>query len=170
MAVVDLTTYKKDVTTQVPVDAIHASGADMLNIVARCTVTNGNSSGSIYRIAEVPSNFVPTGGEITCAALTGLDDVDLGLYENTENGGAVIDVDALLDGGDLTSALAQGSGLSPVSAVSLANQGKALYLLAGDVSSERQTYVLALTINANASAGGDVVVKLDLVRREYAAQ
>lgn len=168
MAVVDLTTYKKS-SSNIPVDAIHASGADMLTIVARATITSGNTAASIYRIAEIPSNFVPIGGEITCAALTGLDDVDLGLYETSEHGGAVIDVDALVNGGDLTGALAQGSGLNPVSAVSLANQGKALYLLASDVSSERQAYVLALTINKNAAASGDVVVKLNLVRREYAA-
>ena len=168
MSVVNLTTYKKS-SANIPVDAIHACGADQLYIVARATITSGNTSASIYRIAEVPSNYVPVGGEITCAALTGLDDVDLGIYETDEQGGAVIGVDALVDGGDLTSALAQGSGLNPVSAVSLANQGKALYSLAGDVSSERQAYVLALTINKNAAATGDVVVKLLLVRREYAA-
>ena len=169
MAIVDLTTYKKS-SDNIPVDAIHADGADSLYIVARATITSGNSATSIYRIAEVPSNYVPVDGEITCAALTGLDDVDLGIYETTEQGGAVLDVDALVDGGDLTSALAQGSGLNPVSAVSLANQGKSIYQLVSDVSSERQSYVLALTINKDAAATGDVVVKLKLVRREYEAQ
>jgi len=84
-------------------------------------------------------------------------------------GGAVIDVDAYLDGGDITSALARGSGLAATSAISLANQGAANYTLASDVSSERQTYVLALTINKDCAAGGDVVLVLHLVRREYAA-
>ena len=168
MAVVDLTTYKKS-SAGIPVDAIHACGADQLYVVARATITSGNTSASIYRIAEIPSNYVPVGGEITCAAITSVNDIDLGLNETTENGGAVIDVDALVDGGDVSSALAPGSGLNPVSAVTLANQGKALYLLASDVSSERQAYVLALTINKTAGASGDVVVKLMLVRREYAA-
>ena len=168
MAVVDKTTYKKS-SANIPVDAIAATGADMLSIVARAAITTGDSSTSIYRIAEVPSNFVAVSGEVTCEALTGLDDVDLGLYENTENGGAVIDVDALTDAMDLTSALVPGLGLSPVSAVAIANQDDALYTLAGDVSSERQTYTLALTINKDCSAGGAVIVKLNLVRREYAA-
>jgi len=168
MAVVDKTTYKKS-SANIPVDAIAATGADMLTIVARATITTGDSTTSIFRIAEVPSNYVPVAGEITCAALTGLDDVDLGLYENTENGGAVIDVDAYLDGGDLTAALARGSGLPATSAISLANQSSANYILASDVSSERQTYTLALTINKDCAAGGDVVVVLHLVRREYAA-
>ena len=168
MSVVDQTTYKKS-SANIPVDALHACGADQLYIVARATIVTGDNATSIYRIAEVPSNYVPVGGEITCAALTGLDDVDLGLYETDEHGGAVIDVNALVDAADVTLALAQGAGLNPVSAVSLANQGKALYALASDVSSERQAYVLALTINKDCAAGGDIVVKLALVRREYAA-
>jgi hypothetical protein len=168
MAIVDLTTYKKS-SANIPVDAIAATGADMLTIVARATITTGNSATSIYRIAEVPSNYVPVAGDVTCAALTGLDDVDLGLYENSENGGAVIGVNALADALDFTSALNPGTAVNAISNVSLANQDAALYTLASDVSSERQTYTLALTINKDCAAGGDVVVKLHLVRREYAA-
>jgi len=63
--------------------------------------------------------------------------------------------------------LAPGAGLNPISAVTIANQDSALYTLASDVSSERQAYVLALTINAAATATGTVIVRLTLVRREY---
>jgi len=167
MAVVDKTQYKT--TDNTPADAIRVSGADMLTIVAKASITNGDSSTSIYRIAEIPSNYVPVGGEITCDAITSVDDADLGLYENAENGGTVIDVDGLVDGMDISSALAPGSGLSPISAVTIANQDAALYTLASDVSSERQTYVLGLTLNKNAGATGKVVVRLNLVRREYAS-
>jgi len=167
MAVVDVTLYKN--TTNLPIDSIQSPGSDTIDIVAKIAITNGNTSASIFRIAEVPSNYVPVGGEITCSAITSLNDVDFGLYENTENGGAVIDVDALVDGGDVSSALVPGSGLSPISAVTIANQNAALYTLASDVSSERQTYVLALTTNATADADGTIIVRLKLVRREYAA-
>ncbi|MCK5602420.1 hypothetical protein KAR91_11135 [Candidatus Pacearchaeota archaeon] len=167
MAVIDVTLYKN--TTGIPIDAVQSPGADSIDIVAKIAITNGNTSASIFRIAEVPSNYIPVGGEITCSAITSLDDVDLGLYENAENGGAVIDVDALLDGGDVSSALVPGSGLSPISAVAIANQNAALYSLASDVSSERQPYVLALTTNATAGADGTIIVRLKLVRREYAA-
>ena len=165
MAVVDKTTYKS--TTNLPIDAVTVGGADMLYVLASFPITNGDSIASIYRIAEIPSNYIPVGGEITCDAITSVNDADLGLYETTENGGAVIDVDALMDGGDLSSALAPGSGLSPISAVTIANQDAALYTLASDVSSERQAYTLALTINAAATATGTVIVRLILVRREY---
>ena len=169
MAVVDVTLYKN--TTNIPIDAVAVAGqgGGTLDIVAKIAITNGNTSASIFRICEVPSNFIPVGGEITCSAITSLNDVDLGLYENAENGGAVIDVDALLDGGDVSSALVPGSGLSPISAVTIANQNAALYTLASDVCSERQTYTLALTTNATAGADGTIIVRLKLVRREYAA-
>ena len=169
MAVVDNTLYKN--STNLPIDAVAVAGqgGGVLEIVAKIPMLATDDSGSIYRICEVPSNFIPVGGEITCDALTTLTDADLGLYENAENGGAVIDVDALVDGADLHLALAPGAGLSPISAVTIANQNAALYTLAGDVSSERQTYVLALTTNANCDAAGSVIVRLKLVRREYAA-
>jgi len=167
MAVVDLTTYKS--TDNTPIDAVTVAGADSLMVVAKGTITDTNSIASIYRLAEIPSNYIPVSGEITCDAITSVNDADLGLYETEEHGGAVIDVDALMDGGDLSSALAPGAGLSPISAVTIANQNKALYLLASDVSSERQTYVLALTINAAATATGSFIVRLHLVRREYAS-
>ena len=166
MAVVDKRIYVT--TDNTPVDAVAVAGADTLDIVAKIAITSGDSATSIYRIAEVPSNYIPVGGEITCSAVTGVNDADLGLYETSEQGDTVIDVDALVDGADLTSALAPGSGLSPISAVTIANQNAALYTLASDVCSERQAYVLALTINADASADGTVIVRLKLVRREYA--
>ena len=166
MAVVDKTTYKKS-SSGIPVDAIQACGTDVLYVLASFPITDGDSIASIYRIAEIPSNYVPVGGEITCDAITSVNDADLGLYETDEHGGAVIDVDALVDGADLSSALAPGSGLSPISAVTIANQDAALYTLASDVSGERQAYVLALTINAAATATGTVIVRLILARREY---
>ena len=167
MAVVDNRIYVS--TDNTPIDAVAVAGADTLDIVAKVPITSGDSSSSIYRIAEVPSNYIPVGGEITCDAITGLDDVDLGIYENAEHGDGVLDVDALVDGMNISSALAPGSGLSPISAITIANQNKALYGLVSDVSSERQTYVLALTINKDAAATGSVIVRLRLVRREYAS-
>ena len=167
MAVVDTTFYKN--TTGIPIDSIQSPGSDTIDIVAKIAIPDAASITSIFRICEVPSNYVVVGGEITCSAITSMNDNDLGIYENAENGGGVLDVDALVDGGDLSSALVPGSGLSPISAVTIANQNAALYSLVSDVSSERQTYVIALTINAAATAAGTVVIRLKLVRREYAA-
>jgi len=166
MAQVDRRSYVT--TDNTPIDAITVAGADSLDIVAVVPILSTDDADSIYRIAEVPSNFVPVGGEITCSAITGMTSVDLGLYENAENGDTVIGKALLVSAADVSSALAPGAGLSPISAVAIANQGAALYTLAGDVSSERQTYVLALTTNADPAADGTIVVRLRLVRREYA--
>jgi len=168
MAVVDNRVYVT--TDNTPISAVAVGGADVLEIVASIPMLSTDDSGSIYRIAEVPSNYIPVGGEITCDALTSLSDVDLGLYETAAQGNGVIDVDALVNGMDLSSALAPGSGLSPISAVTIANQNQPLFILANDgdadVSGERQSYVLALTTNTNNDANGSVVVRIKLVRRE----
>ena len=166
MAQVDRRIYVT--TDNTPVDSIAVAGADSLDIVAKVSVLSTDDADSIYRICEVPSNYVPVGGEVTCSAITGMNSVDLGIYENAENGDTVIDVDALMAAADFSSALAPGSGLSPISAIAIANQNAALYTLASDVSSERQTYVLAFKTNADPAADGTILVRLRLVRREYA--
>lgn len=167
MAVVDLTQYKN--TTNLPIDAVAVAGVDSLEIVALIPITSGDSIGSIYRFAEIPGNFIPVSGEITCDAITSVNDVDIGIYETTEHGDGVLSVDALLNGGDLSSALLPGGGISPVSAVAIGDQNKALYLLASDVSGERQNYVLGLFLNAAATGNGTAVIRLKLVRRQYEA-
>jgi len=171
MALVDRTSYLKDATTQLPIDAVAVAGAggDTLDIVAKVPILATDDADSIYRFCEVPSNFIPVGGEITCSAITGMNSVDLGIYENPENGGAVIDVDALAGSLDMSSALAPGAGHSPIKGLVIANQNAALYTLAGDVSGERQTYTLAFKTNADPAANGTIIVRLKLVRREYAA-
>jgi len=167
MAVVDKRQYVT--TDNSPTDAVQASGADTINIIAKASITSGDTTASIYRIAEVPASFVLMGGEITCDAIVDVDDADLGLYENEQNGDTVIDADAFVDGMDIHAAKVPGAGYSPLSAVTIANQDAAFYTIAGDASGERQTYVIGLKINKTAGATGVVVVRLKLVRREYAS-
>ncbi len=167
MAVVDKRQYVT--TDNTPADALRVSGADSIEIVATASITSGDTSASIYRIAELPANYVPVWGQLVTAGITSLADVDLGLYETAEHGNAVIDVDALVDGVDISSAIVMADNSSAIAAISAANQAAALYTLASDTSSERQSYVLALTLNDTAGATGTLVVKLRLVRREYAS-
>ena len=171
MAIVDRTSYLKSVTTQLPIDAVTVAGqgGGILEIVAKVPILATDDADSIYRFCEVPSNFIPVGGEITCSAITGMSSVSLGIYENPENGGTLIDATALTSAQDFSSALAPGAGLSPIANVAIANQNAALYTLAGDVSGERQTYTLAFKTNADPAANGTIIVRLRLVRREYAA-
>ena len=171
MAVVDRTSYLKSATTQYPIDAVTVAGqgGGILEIVAKVPILATDDANSLYRICEVPSNFIPVGGEVTCSAITGASSWSLGIYENPENGGALIDGTALIAADDYSSALAPGAGKSPISNVAIANQNAAFYTLASDVSSERQTYTLVLKSNADPAADGTVVVRLRLVRREYAA-
>lgn len=141
------------------------SGSDEIVIVAQIAITNGDGAGSIYRIGQVPSNYIPVEGEINCEAITGLTDADLGLYETDEHGGAVLDKDLLVDGVDLSSALVPGAGHDALKSIGVTNIGKRLCDIStiADGSAERQSYMLALTAVAAPGATGVVAVRLRLV-------
>lgn len=146
-----------------PVKAIKITGVDSIEIVAEIDFTSGEGAGSIYRIAQIPANYVPVWGELNCEAVTSASDNDLGLYETDAQGGAVIDKDCLLDGGDLSSALAIGSGLNPIRDLGTLNIGKTLRELASDGISERQAYTLALTANAGPAATKKAFLRMRFV-------
>lgn len=141
------------------------SGADVIEIVAQIEITNGDGAGSIYRIGQVPSNYIPIGGEINCEAVTSLNDADLGLYETDEHGGGVLDKDCFVDGVDLSSALVPGSGHDALKSIGVTEIGKRLCDLANIAqgAGERQSYMLALTANAAPGATKVVTVRMRLV-------
>lgn len=146
------------------VKAHKIAGTDQIIVLAKASITSGDSIGSIYRLAQIPIGYIPVGGEITTAGITDLTDVDLGIYKDAEKGGAEIDKDMLVNGVDLSSAKAIGSGVNPLKDYGTANQQKTLAEVASLGFAELQTCVLALTINAAAGATGDIYVKLILAR------
>lgn len=56
-------------------------------------VTNGDSIASTFRLCEVPSNARINSIRLFCDAITSAA-ADVGLYQTTVNGGAVVDADA----------------------------------------------------------------------------
>lgn len=146
-----------------PVKAYKVSGVDSIEIVAEIDLTNGDGAGSIYRIAQIPANYVPVWGELNCEAITSANDNDLGLYETDAQGGAVIDKDCFIDGGDLSSALAIGSGINAIKDLTTLKLGDTLASLAGDGASERQAYTLALTANAGPTATKKAFLRMRFV-------
>lgn len=161
MAVVDVLGYDNS-TTSIK-KSVAASGAQLLAINATVPVTSGDSITSVYRIAQVPSNYVPFTGMVTTAGIASMDDCDFGLYNTAADGGAVVDADLLADGVNLSGAVTIASPQNLFQTVTAANFGKTLAVLAGDLSSEFQTYDLAMTINAAAGATGSVNVRALLV-------
>jgi hypothetical protein len=158
MAVVDKKMY--DSTA---IKAVKFGGSDAIHIVSVIPITDGDSIASIFRLAQIPSNYIPVWGEVNCEAITSLTDADLGFYLDDEKGGAVKDVDALLDGGDLSSALVPGAGHDALKSIGVPNIGKTVAELLEDNAAKYQSYTLALTLNAAAGATKIATVRMIFV-------
>jgi len=145
-------------------DALEVGGSDVISFVSSFTITNGDSIGSIYEIANVPSGYVPIQIQLNSAAVASCNDTDIGLYETEAEGGAVIDENILADALDFSAGIAIGSELNCLKDLTVAKIGYTFSQIAGDVTGERQSYTLAATINVAATGTGKVYVRGILVR------
>jgi hypothetical protein len=123
-------------------------------------VAAADSDTSIYRLFKgVNPELIPIKIDIFNDAITAGSVYDLGFYESLEAGGAVIDADALMVDGDLSSAHASGSPLSGMKDVDPANLLKRVYELAGHTFATKKTsYDIALTADTVGTGAGTVTV------------
>ncbi len=161
MAVVDKELYGDDkAAADTIVSAFKHSGVDALFIQTKFEITSGDSATSIYRFAQVPSNYIPYDIKLNCETLTNVSDIDIGLYETQQHSaGMVLDKDIFLDGADISGGKAIGSEQNCMTTLSIDNHGKQFYALVSSKSGTRQAYDLALTMNTLASATGTVMVR-----------
>jgi len=86
----------------------HLRGGVIHTAVATFELSSGDSIGSTYRICEVPSNAIIDritywSDAITSAAM------DVGLFQTTENGGALVDIDAYASAVTIATAIVLGT-------------------------------------------------------------
>jgi len=117
-----------------------------------------DDNGSIFKLVRLPANAIMSDLKINCDAITGMTDVDLGLYD--EDGVTAADVDCYMDGADIAAGQAIGSEENGLAAVDVADLGKKAWEIAGDTISNKQgSYVLALTANTMGSGVGTITVR-----------
>jgi hypothetical protein len=127
-----------------------------------------NATGDVIRILKnVPATMVLLNCYIANDAITGLNDVDLGLY--LPDFGAVVDKDCFADGIDLSSGhatLAPGTALNGLVTVNADSLHKAIRDINAVViaAGEYKFYDLALTFNAEPTAGGTVTIDLEFAQ------
>lgn len=138
-------------------------GSDTLDLMAIVPIASGAEVGSIYRLFQVPSSYVPFQGWLNTTAITDATDADLGLYLTAEDGGTVKEVDIFLNGQSLAVAKDTGSEVSALTGLGYANLGSNLATLADDYVNEYAVYDVALTLNAQPSTSGTVVVRMSFV-------
>jgi len=157
MAATNLVAYAEDTINR----ASQSSGADALFINKSFTVTTGAEANSTYRIAQIPAGYVPFLGFITTAGIAGLTDCDLGVYLPAIQGGTVVDLDAFVDGVNLSGAVTIASPSNIFSAMTPTTLESRIHELSAiaDGIAEYQTYDLTLTTKAQASATGVINVR-----------
>lgn len=121
-----------DTTNKSPRQRPEEVGFGELNVLTKTfEVQAADDDGSIYRLAPIPTNFVPVEILIACDAITNGTDYDLGFYRTAEEGGAVVKKDLLMDGQTMASA---SKVLNGMGIVGIENYGKTIAELLGAAS------------------------------------
>lgn len=132
------------------------SGGKIRIIRDTVEIAAADDDGSKYRLARIPANAILKEITIACDAITGGTDFDLGFYDVPEaNSGAVISVDALVDGQTLATA---SRVLDGTSNVGIADLHKKAWELAGLSEATTKLVDIVLTGNTVGTAAGTVTV------------
>jgi hypothetical protein len=109
---------------------------------------------SVYRVLRVKSSQRYYGGRLVTTAITGGTDYDFGLYRTQQDGGAVVDADALVDGQTMASAISTPTELVLVAANAF--WGKRYWEIAGLTADPGVDYDLCWTANTVGTAAGTI--------------
>ena len=153
-------------------EAPYVNGAKVVGMVASEELAAGDDAASIYRFFKgLNPNLIPIDIKIYVDdAVVGATDCDVGLYEQTDDGGtgAVVDKDIFADGIDLSPAggAVRGGGvighdefIDGMATVDIANLTKKLYEHGGhDVTDYKAGYDLCLTVVSDTTVGGTVTM------------
>jgi len=134
-----------------------ARGGKVVILAGTFETVATDSAGSKYRLAKLSGDLVPIQLELNSDSIAGTDDLDIGLYETLEKGGAVKDADYYLDGGDFTGGKAIGSEQNGLADIPVADLGKTVAVNAGDtVATPAMEYDLVLTSNNAVTGAGTI--------------
>jgi hypothetical protein len=141
------------------INPVTNDGARMRTKVAVVEVTNGDSIASTFRLFTVPSNARVLGLKVFCDAITSAA-IDIGLYQTTANGGAVVDADAYAS----AQTIATANKLGIETAFEQRDIDKAenrVWQDAGLTTDSKREYDVVATLTAAATASGTLVVMLE---------
>ena len=149
-----------------PARAHESSGVDLRFRSITFEVAATAAAGDVNRLFTVGAHEIPVECFIMCDALTGATDIDAGLYKPVD--GAVVDKDALMDGGDISAGKAYSDRFDGLSALGVEERGvKSFFDIANDVLTTdiighlpNDSYDFCLTQNSEISGAGTVTVLL----------
>lgn len=155
-------------------EAPYVNGARTITMIEteELDISDGSGTADVYRFFKsLNPNLIPIDIKIYVDdAVVGATDMDVGLYQPTDDGGTgiVVDADVFADGIDLSPAggAVRGGGvighdefIDGLVTVDIANLTKKIYEHGGHtVATYKQGYDLALTSNVSVTTGGTVTI------------
>lgn len=127
------------------------------------TAANGDSTASKYIFATIPSNARVSQVLLSCdgAATTGI--ANIGIYQTTENGGAVVDADHFASAQALTSALVNSDVTHESGVYGIEDSEKPLWEALGLSEDPKRDYDVVATLTEAMDAADDIVLKVRYV-------
>jgi hypothetical protein len=137
-------------------------GAQVRHARGVVALANGDSIASKYIACSVPSNAVVVSVRVSAPDVGTTTATDVGLYQTTANGSAVVDADFFGSGVSLASGPYLKTEVSQESGVfTLANGEKPLWEALGLTADSAREYDVVLTLTAASDAAASVLVEVD---------
>ncbi len=137
-------------------------GGLVRNGAGAAEIANGDSIGSKFLLATLPSNARITGMNLSSDAISGAV-ADIGLYKATQDGGAVVDADFFAVAKSLTAAQYHVNVAFTGAAMDIAFSEKTLWEALGLASDPNVFYDVVLTLTAAATGAGTVATSVNFV-------
>lgn len=135
------------------------SKARLMESCALLEAGAADASDSTYRFFSVPSNARVSQLLLSCDDLGTAGAVDIGLYDTTENGSAVVDADLFASAQVLTSALNNSDVTHESAQYNVDESEKPLWAVLGLSADPNKDYDVVATVTAAPESAGTIVLK-----------
>lgn len=150
----------RDASPKVLSNAAVAAGV-LKEAVGTVESVSGDSIGSEYIFASIPSNAVVSQVLLYCDDIGTTAAADIGLYKSTADGGAVVDADFFGSAVSLSGGALNGTDVTHESAVfGLEDAEKPLWEALGLASDPNLMYDVVATLTAASDAAGTIMLKV----------
>lgn len=150
----------REATPAVLTDA-RIGGARMIEAVGHVSAASGDSSGSKYLMAEVPSNAGASQVLLSCDGDATTGAADIGIFELD---GSDKDVDLFASAQDLTSALTNSDVTHESGEYDISEVEKPLWELLGESEDPNKIYLVGLKLTTGLDSADDIALRVRYVR------
>lgn len=149
--------------TPLVLNSSYLAESNVQQAIAQIACTTAKTTGSTYRMCEVPSNCRLSSVMLACDALGASTTFDVGVYRNTKDGGAAVSQAFFASAVDVSAALAETNITNESGTNTIAKQNKQLWDAVGLTSDPGGTLDIVITTTATINTGGNIQIKVSYV-------